>query len=980
MARREAFPAPVDSSTTQGIAPVAQVSASRASCPVCSRSMPLTKTGALRVHGPLSNRCAGSGMLLSSQGPQYLRSALGNGGASGDLSSQSPSELLLSPNIRQSVRVLKRIPRASRHLAATKLSNVLDDVSEKNDTASWARLLKFSQRCFAAPRRGGQRRSLASVVNRQLQEEADPTCHRCGCPRSSHGGDPMVFVAKRVSAKLEEGDYRGAVRAACSEDTIADLSEDTLGALREKHPAVHPESCIPSPPPPEQFSPLPAISQEIVVRAIQSFPRGSAGGPDGFRPQHLLDLTSASAERGGKELIRSLTCFINKVLEGKVPPSVQPIFFGATLIALQKKEGGVRPIAVGLSLRRLVAKCAGLHVMRTVGAGLAPLQLGCGVSLGCEAAAHAARLYLQNMPPSHLLLKLDFKNAFNSLRRDKMLEAVKENVPELFNFVHSAYNQPSMLFCGDRVMQSAEGVQQGDPLGPLLFCLAIQPLIQDLQSEFRVFYLDDGTIGGSLEDVHRDLLMVEEKAALLGLQLNRTKTELVCDDANTRDSMLSVVSELRAVCCSEASLLGTPIGSAELIDNTITSKIQKLRLMGDKFRFLKSQDALSLLRHSFAIPKVLYILRTAPCFLSEQLGVFDSDLRRLLSTILNVDLDNDSAWLQATLPVRAGGLGIRRAVQLASSAYLASAAGCSALIQEILPLSLLANPDPNIELATSIWCQGLSQPPPSLPESSHQRVWDAPQIEATYNSLLEGASTQQALARLMAVSSPESGAWLNALPISALGLRMDDDVVRIAVGLRLGVPLCRPHQCSNCGTDIDILGTHGLSCRYSKGRHSRHAAVNDIIKRTLESAKVPCHLEPVGLYRSDGKRPDGASVVPWRGGKILVWDATCPDTLAPSHSSMAVREAGAVAVDAEYRKELKYSHLDATHCFIPIAVETLGAFGTQARTFFREVARRVSLATDDPLAHQFLVQRISVAVQRGNAAAVLGCIGGANST
>ena len=81
--------------------------------------------------------------------------------------------------------------------------------------------------------------------------------------------------------------------------------------------------------------------------------------------------------------------------------------------------------------------------MRTVGAGLAPLQLGCGVSLGCEAAAH---LYLQNMPPSHLLLKLDFKNA---LRRDKMLEAVKENVPELFNFVHSAYNQPSILFCGD---------------------------------------------------------------------------------------------------------------------------------------------------------------------------------------------------------------------------------------------------------------------------------------------------------------------------------------------------------------------------------------------------------------------------------------------------------------------------------------------------------------------------------------------------
>ena len=196
---------------------------------------------------------------------------------------------------------------------------------------------------------------------------------------------------------------------------------------------------------------------------------------------------------------------------------------------------------------------------------------------------------------------------------------------------------------------------------------------------------------------------------------------------------------------------------------------------------------------------------------------------------------------------------------------------------------------------------------------------------------------------------------------AAIIVIMDDDVMRIAVGLRLGVPLCRPHQCFNCGTDIDVLGTHGLSCRYSKGRHSRHAAVNDIIKLSLESAKVPCHLEPVGLYRSDGKRPDGASIVPWKAGKILVWDVTCPDTLAPSHLSVAVREAGAVAVDAEYRKELKYSHLDATHCFIPIAVETLGAFGTHACTFFREVARRVRLVTDDPLAHQFLVQRISVA-------------------
>ena len=184
--------------------------------------------------------------------------------------------------------------------------------------------------------------------------------------------------------------------------------------------------------------------------------------------------------------------------------------------------------------------------------------------------------------------------------------------------------------------------------------------------------------------------------------------------------------------------------------------------------------------------------------------------------------------------------------------------------------------------------------------------------------MLDGAPSQQATARLLAVTTPESGAWLNALPISSLGLQMDD-VMRIAAGLHLGVAICHPHQCYSCSADVDSLGTHGLSCRSSSGRHCRHAAVNDIVKRSLDSPKIPSHLEPSGLYRSDGRRPDGASIVPWKKGRVLVWDATCPDTLAPSYLSIATAEAGAVAREAEHRKQVKYSHLEdsslfRTHC------------------------------------------------------------------
>ena len=95
---------------------------------------------------------------------------------------------------------------------------------------------------------------------------------------------------------------------------------------------------------------------------------------------------------------------------------------------------------------------------------------------------------------------------------------------------------------------------------------------------------------------------------------------------------------------------------------------------------------------------------------------------------------------------------------------------------------------------------------------------------------------------------------------------------------------------------------------------------------------------------------------------MLVWDATCPDTLAPSHSTLATREAGAVAEEAEKKKRTKYAHLEESHHFVPVAVETLGVFGPEARSFLRELGRRIENSTSDPLSHLYLKQRISVAV------------------
>ena len=98
----------------------------------------------------------------------------------------------------------------------------------------------------------------------------------------------------------------------------------------------------------------------------------------------------------------ALSSFVSHVLFGKTPDLVRPVFFSARLVALSKEAEGVRPIAVGSTLRRLVAKVAAQLVRDEMTDLLAPRQLGFGVKGGAEAAVHAARVYLRNLQPSEV--------------------------------------------------------------------------------------------------------------------------------------------------------------------------------------------------------------------------------------------------------------------------------------------------------------------------------------------------------------------------------------------------------------------------------------------------------------------------------------------------------------------------------------------------------------------------------------------------
>ena len=183
--------------------------------------------------------------------------------------------------------------------------------------------------------------------------------------------------------------------------------------------------------------------------------------------------------------------------------------------------------------------------------------------------------------------------------------------------------------------------------------------------------------------------------------------------------------------------------------------------------------------------------------------------------------------------------------------------------------------------------------------------------------------------------------------------------------MRLGTNLCEPHTCV-CSADVNATGTHGLACKRSAGRIGRHQYLNDIIWRAINRANVPAVKEPQGLIRTDGKRPDGVTQIPWSEGKCVTWDVTVTDTFAASNVRLSSLSAGSAAEAAAARKELKYSGLTAGYTFVPIALETMGSTNASGAEFIDQIGKRSHAITGDVRERMFLRKRLSVALQRYN--------------
>ncbi len=361
----------------------------------------------------------------------------------------------------------------------------------------------------------------------------------------------------------------------------------------------------------------------------------------------------------------------------------------------------------------------------------------------------------------HCLLKVDFSNAFNECKRVTFLNGIKENLPELFGWVQYCYATPSELQFGEHQILSSSGAQQGDPLGPLLFSLTLKELLKsfvpppDIKSQ--LWYLDDGAIIGPRVSVNSLLTFIDTHGPQHGLTLNRKKCEVFwpSGDPDFPEFPPEVLRPHGGI-----MLLGSPLWGP------------------DKF---------------LGVCKVNHILRTVPKHtISEQLQKFDDSLKSSLSRIIHSTIP-DHSWQQASLPFRLGGFGIRKAMDTADAAFIAS---CNATRSSIPAVTLVDLPAmenlnplaqiPGEQEAKTYVASLITNAALETPSQSNLQA-DLKQLH--FDTLNSTLSIRDRVRLQTLAENNQTSAWLRATPLESLGLSMSNLEFITSAKIWLRIPM-----------------------------------------------------------------------------------------------------------------------------------------------------------------------------------------------
>ena len=655
-----------------------------------------------------------------------------------------------------------------------------------------------------------------------------------------------------------------------------------------------------------------------------------------------------------------------------------PHLCGATLLALHKKSGGLRPIAVGEVLRRLASKCLANSVRSQILSSLSPLQMGVGVKGGCEAIIHTASLLLASKDTNICwTLLLDFSNAFNSVNREAMFTQFRKHIPGLSAWMESCYSGQPLLLLGEDIIHSCSGVQQGDPLGPLGFALTLHLLAKKVKAEvpdlaLNIWYLDDGTLMGSPDDLAAALDIVEKEGPSLGLHLNRSKSLLYIP--KEEDESLSPLPSDIPTTRDGFTLLGCPIGPPSYCEGVFQTRLERVKTsLGHLRDMADAQLEMTLLRSCLALPKVSFVLRACPpSHIHHSTNLFDATIRHTLEDIVGGPV-SDWSWLKAGLPSSLGGLNLRSASLHAPAAFIASTSASQPLVEQILghtPSSFLNIRDTVSALAAAaVNSNWLSLEDIDVPLRQHSL--SAVIDKAIFDRLLVSAPSIRSRALALSSSLPHAGDWLNVVPADYLGLHLRDRELRCCLRYWLGTPMhSKPYPCPECRSTADPFGDHQVGCGGNGDRISHHNAVRDVLFSAAQSAALAPSKETPGLIISTLSRPADILLPNWSRGcpAALDFHVISPlQDLTVAEASFTPGHALQVGVRRKLDSSLSACR-EAGLLFVPLVAESLGGLAEDTISTIRIIGQAISDrcgTSDRATTTKQLFSRVAIALWRG---------------
>ncbi|CEM07685.1 unnamed protein product [Vitrella brassicaformis CCMP3155] len=416
-------------------------------------------------------------------------------------------------------------------------------------------------------------------------------------------------------------------------------------------------------------------------------PKGSAQGGTGWRYEHLRAIHNWRCKV-------PLPNFVRLLVHSRVPPSLRPFLSAARLSVFEKTDddgvatGGVRPIAMGETIRRWVTRAIVQQKSPELEAALAPCQYAVGVASGSEKLIAAVRTFLSAGEPDErrVLLSLDAKNAFNTMSRQAILEGVDRLFSDLTQYFLQWYGESAELwFHHERgytcKVSSQEGVQQGDFGGPAWYACGLHGVLEKIRTALPdrlvVAFADNIYIGTTQDKVAHDFDVAENELAIVRQNLVREKCE-VWGEHFTK-GMDRPANMPSGVCVRDEGLLvlGCPFGTSEFMERHFAKVLKKTQHLIDNLPQLEDPQSAEKLLRFCAAPKFHYHLRTSLPFtrpLAEAAGKHSRALIQAACSLFSLGDIQTKTVRQLKLPLTEGGFGLTDAHRIAPAAYFGAGA------------------------------------------------------------------------------------------------------------------------------------------------------------------------------------------------------------------------------------------------------------------------------------------------------------------